>query len=378
MKAIKKSAVLSCAIAVLTTSSVSLAQEQTQEGWYIGGNIGQSRAHVNALKIGNDVTPATFSTSYLGHNTIDSGYKLFAGYQFSDHFSLEGGYFDLGEHQFNFLSAPTGTVPAGLLNANMQVRGINLDVVGQVPFTEKLSAFARVGVNYALTQDTFTGAGTAAELGGKLSDRDTFGKAGVGLQYAFNDAWAMRVEGERYRVSNGITDHNEVDLYSVGLVYRFGAKPAPAPAPVVTPPPAPAPVVAAPPPAPRFEKYTLSSTELFGFDSDALQLPQPKLDEIAEALKGEGAPREIQIVGYTDRLGSPAYNQKLSERRATSVKNYLVSKGVEGSRLQTIGKGEADPVVQCNETKKAALIECLKPNRRVEIDQITVTRQVTP
>jgi OOP family OmpA-OmpF porin len=284
----------------------------------------------------------------------------------------------LGEHQFNFLSAPTGTVPAGLLNANMQVRGINLDVVGQVPFTEKLSAFARVGVNYALTQDTFTGAGTAAELGGKLSDRDTFGKAGVGLQYAFNDAWAMRVEGERYRVSNGITDHNEVDLYSVGLVYRFGAKPAPAPAPVVTPPPAPAPVVAAPPPAPRFEKYTLSSTELFGFDSDALQLPQPKLDEIAEALKGEGAPREIQIVGYTDRLGSPAYNQKLSERRATSVKNYLVSKGVEGSRLQTIGKGEADPVVQCNETKKAALIECLKPNRRVEIDQITVTRQVTP
>lgn len=382
MRTLKKSAILSCAITALTASSFSLAQEslaqeQTQEGWYIGGNVGQSRAHVDAQKIGNDVTPESFSTSYLDHNTIDSGYKLFAGYQFNSYFSLEGGYFDLGEHQFNFWSAPTGTVPAGQLNTNMKVRGINLDAVGYLPFTEKFSAFARVGVNYALTQDTFTGTGPVAGLGGKLSDRDTFGKAGVGLQYAFNDAWAMRLEGERYRVSNGITDHNEIDLYSVGVVYRFGSKPAPAPAPVVTPPP-PAPVVVAPPPAPRFEKYTLSSTELFGFDSDELHLPQPKLDEIAKALKGEGAPRQIQIVGYTDRLGSPAYNQKLSERRATSVKNYLVSRGVEESRLQIVGKGEADPVVQCTETKKAALIECLKPNRRVEIDQVTITRQVTP
>lgn len=377
MRVIKKSAILSCAIATLVTSPFSLAQDQTQEGWYLGGNIGQSRAHVDAQKIGNDVTPESFSTSYLDHNTIDSGYKLFAGYQLNKYISIEGGYFDLGEHQFNFFSAPSGTVPAGILNANMQVRGINLDAVGYLPFTDELSAFARIGVNRALTQDTFTGSGPAIGLEGKLSDRDTFGKAGLGLQYAFNDAWAMRLEGERYRVSNGITDHNEIDLYSVGVVYRFGSKPAPAPAPVVTPPP-PAPVVAPPPPAPRFEKHTLSSTELFGFDSDTLQLPQPKLDQIADALKGEGAPREIEIVGYTDRLGSPEYNQKLSEKRATSVKNYLIGKGVEAGRLQTIGKGEADPVVQCNETKRAALIECLRPNRRVEIDQVTVTKQVSP
>jgi OOP family OmpA-OmpF porin len=372
MKFIKTPALLACAIAVAMTSSFSFADDQTDAGWYIGGNVGQSRAHVDAQKIANDVMGAGYYSTYVNHNTIDGGYKLFGGYQFNDYFSIEGGYFDLGEFQFNSV-----TRPAGMLKNNMQVRGINLDAVGYIPFTEKFSAFARVGVNYALTQDTFTGTGAAAGLAGKLSDRDTLPKAGVGLQYKFSDSLAMRVEAERYRVSNAITDHNEVDLFSVGLVYRFGAKPAPVVAVIAPPPPAPV-VVVTPPPAPRFEKYTLSSTELFGFDSETLHLPQPKLDQIADALKGEGGPSQIEIDGYTDRLGAPAYNQKLSERRATSVKNYLISKGVDANRLEINGKGEADPVVQCTDTKRAALIECLAPNRRVEIDQVKVKRQISP
>lgn len=374
MKFTKTSGILACAIAAALTSSVTLADNEA--GWYIGGNVGQSRARIDEQTVVNDVLAPGYSATLLDDNTIDGEGKLFAGYQFNRYLSLEAGYFDLGESQFNAITSPNG-----LLHTNMEVRGFNIDLVGYVPFTEKFSAFGRLGVTRALTQDTFTGTGAAAALSGKLSTRDNFGKAGVGLQYDFTDSFAMRLEAERYVISNAIYNHNNIDLYSIGVVYRFGAKPAPAPAPIVVTPPPPAPIVVVtppPPPAPRFEKYTLSSTELFGFDSDTLHLPQPKLDEIAAALKTDGAPSQIVIVGYTDRLGAPEYNQKLSERRATSVKNYIASKGIDATRLQVFGKGEADPVVECTEKNKAALIECLKPNRRVEIDQVVVERKVSP
>jgi len=372
MKFLKKSSLLAFAIASTFASSVTLADNEA--GWYIGGNVGQSRAHVNEATVVNNVLAPGYSATLLDENTIDGEGKVFLGYQFNRNFSVEAGYFDLGESQYNAITSPNG-----LLHTDMQVRGFNIDVVGYVPFTDKFSAFGRLGVTRALTQDTFTGTGAAAALAGKISDRDNFGKAGVGLQYDFTDSFAMRLEAERYVISDALYDHNNIDLFSVGVVYRFGAKPAPVPAPVVIAPPPPAPVVVAPPPpAPRFEKYTLSSTELFGFDSETLQMPQPKLDEIAAALKTDGAPTQIVIVGHTDRLGAPEYNQKLSERRANSVKNYIASKGIDPTRLQVVGKGEDEPVVQCTEKNKAALIECLKPNRRVEIDQVVVERKVSP
>ena len=74
------------------------------------------------------------------------------------------------------------------------------------------------------------------------------------------------------------------------------------------------------------------------------------------------------VTGHTDRIGSDAYNQKLSERRANQVKAYLASQGVAESIIEAVGKGESEPVVQCvgNKTTKK-LVSCLQPNRRVEI-----------
>jgi OOP family OmpA-OmpF porin len=144
------------------------------------------------------------------------------------------------------------------------------------------------------------------------------------------------------------------------------------PAVVATAPPAPAPRA----PAPRFERYRLSAKELFAFDRADLMAPQPKLDEIAVALVRNPQITGIMISGYTDRLGSDAYNLKLSQRRADAVKAYLVGKGVAANHLIAIGKGETNPVVQCRETARAALIACLEPNRRVEIEQITIERPI--
>ena len=122
----------------------------------------------------------------------------------------------------------------------------------------------------------------------------------------------------------------------------------------------------------------MSANELFGFDSATLAPSQPKLDDMANLLNADTSVNNVVITGHTDRLGSDKYNQKLSERRAEAVKAYLVSKGVSASRLTAQGKGKSQPVVQCNDKKmkRAELIKCLEPNRRVEIDQVTVERRV--
>jgi OOP family OmpA-OmpF porin len=171
-------------------------------------------------------------------------------------------------------------------------------------------------------------------------------------------------------------------VMSVGLNYHFGGK-TQAPAPYVAAPalvPVPEIVGAAPPPppppAPRFEKSTLSATELFDFDSAELRMPQAKLDEIANALGSSPEINDVVITGYTDRIGSAKYNQKLSEQRALSVKNYLTSKGIDANRLKAQGKGEANPVVVCTDKKRPALIKCLAPNRRAEVENITIERRV--
>jgi OOP family OmpA-OmpF porin len=170
---------------------------------------------------------------------------------------------------------------------------------------------------------------------------------------------------------------------TVGLNYALGAKPVPpAPVPKAAPAPEPAPAPVAPPPppppAPKFEKITMSATELFGFDSAKLGPNQPKLDELATLLANNPSVGNVTITGYTDRLGSDKYNQKLSEQRAYAVKQYLVGKGVAAERLNAVGKGEANPLVACDDKKqkRADLIKCLEPNRRVEVDQVTIELRV--
>ena len=123
------------------------------------------------------------------------------------------------------------------------------------------------------------------------------------------------------------------------------------------------------------ERITLSAKELFDFDSAKLRLPQPRLDEIARALEDNPQVAKVRITGYTDRIGTDSYNRRLSEVRANSVRNYLVGKGVAGDRLVAVGKGKADAVVECHDRNRADLIRCLEPNRRVEIEPITVPKK---
>ena len=132
-----------------------------------------------------------------------------------------------------------------------------------------------------------------------------------------------------------------------------------------------APAVAGP--KPTGEKITVAADALFDFNKAVLRPEgKAKLDELvskAAAIKLE----VILAVGHTDRIGGNAYNQKLSEKRAAAVKEYLVAKGIEANRVYTEGKGETQPVTgdTCKgNAKTKALIDCLQPDRRVDIEVI--------
>jgi OOP family OmpA-OmpF porin len=174
-------------------------------------------------------------------------------------------------------------------------------------------------------------------------------------------------------------------LAFIGACATEPEKPAPKPAPAAPPPAAPKPepraVPAPPPPVAKPEVkpeapkkpavVSLASTELFEFNK-AVLTPEArsKLDaEVVAKLKDMKDVRYIIVNGHADRLGAAQYNQRLSEKRAEAVRAYLVSKGVDQSKVETLGFGKTLPVKACPDQKdRKGLIECLSPNRRVVVE----------
>lgn len=160
------------------------------------------------------------------------------------------------------------------------------------------------------------------------------------------------------------------------LVPRAAPAPVPAPAPTPAPQAAPAPKPAPAPapvakPAPKPATVTLTDT--FASGSATLSpAARANIDkQVIEPMKNMSSVSLIYIEGHTDRLGSQQSNQKLSERRADAVANYLASKGVDRSKIETIGMGKTNPVKSCPDMKdRKKLVECLAPNRRVVV-QVT-------
>ena len=375
MKLARASGTLGLAALAAIVSPFAVADDT---GWYGGVNVGQSRAKIDDARITSNLLGGGLAASSISNDDSDTGYKLFGGYKFNRNFAVEGGYFDLGK--FGFTAT---TTPAGTLNGNIKLKGLNLDAVGILPITERFSAFGRVGVDYAESRDSFSGTGAVNVRNSNPSKREANLKFGGGLQYNFTEALAMRLEAERYRINDAVGNRGDIDLVSVGLVYRFGGKtPAAAPRAMAPEPvaaaPAPEPAVVTPspppvvtPPAPR--KVTFSADSLFDFGkAEVKPAGKQELDKLAADLRGVDFDL-ITVTGHTDRIGSHAYNMALSKRRAEAVKAYLVeSASIPAGKITAIGTDGSDPVTKPGECegKKATkkLIACLQPDRRVEVE----------
>jgi OmpA-OmpF porin, OOP family len=315
----------------------------------------------------------------------DNAFKVFGGYQINRNIALETGYYSLGKSRFT-----TQTSPAGSLSGATKVRGLNFDVVGTLPISDRFAALARVGAHHAWSEERYSGTGAGSGISSSTKHNNTNYKVGVGVQYELSPAMWVRGEMERYRVKDATGRRNNIDVASLSLVFPFGRAAAPrvAAAPVyVAPAPAPMPVAAAPAPAPAPapvvmapvpQRVSFSADTLFGFDKATVR-PEgmTALDTFSNQLNG-ATYQSITVEGHTDRMGSTEYNQALSNQRASSVKDYLVTSGkLDPAKISAVGMSEGSPVTQpgdCSDKlSRAQTITCLQPDRRVEVE-VTGTR----
>jgi OmpA-OmpF porin, OOP family len=344
------------ALAVLSMSllaNAAQAQSEVSEGWYIAPTL-------NVFQPDKDWNP----------DKSKAGFGLKLGIPLSSNFDLQLG---------------GSTARTRQNGASYRQSLIGLDGV-YLFGTPGLGLRPLVLAGFGVERDSSFATGPVG--GTKTSP---YLNAGLGLRYQFSPQWALQGDFRHvrgYMKDAGKTkfgfDNSNNKYLTLALNYAFDAPvaPAPAPEPAPAPAPEPAPAPAAveppppPPPAPKMEKVTLSATELFAFNKANLRMPQPKLDELAAALQANAGISTVVITGYTDRLGSVAYNNRLSKRRAESVKKYLVSKGVAAERIQAMGKGKSQPVKECKERRRSKLIMCLEPNRRIEVEPVSYERTV--
>lgn len=341
MKSSKTSTTLGFAALAIFTAPLTVAADP---GWYFGGNGGSSQTDVDEDRIAADLLDQGFATTFMDDNERDTGFKVFGGYQFNKYFALESGYYDLGD--FGYTSF---TVPQGTLHGVLGARGLNLDAVLSMPFTPKFSAFVRAGAAYSEVEGAFEGTGLVNVVEPNSESKETNYKFGAGVEYMFTRWFGMRLEAERYRIDDSVGNKGDIDLYSAGVLFRFGAPP-----PVAMVPPPPPPVVVAappvvvepPPPTPvQTDRYCSLLNFEFEINQDKVQLEeQEKLAVIGNFLTKYPQTTAV-IEGHTDDVGTNEANQRLSERRANAVVSYLVRNlKVDRSRLTPVGYGETRPI----------------------------------
>jgi OOP family OmpA-OmpF porin len=199
-------------------SSAMAADEMT--GYYVGGNVGQSRTKIDTASFDASVRALGVATSTTSANQNDTGFKLFGGYRFHPNFAVEAGYFNIGKFTTTTVTTGPGATVVGSAQNN---NGFNIDLVAIAPLDAGFSLFGRFCIQTSKT--SLSAAGFAASRTAAISSNETSAgyKAGLGAQYDFTKSVGARAEWERYRVPGGGSGVGkaDVDLFSLGMVVRF-------------------------------------------------------------------------------------------------------------------------------------------------------------
>ncbi len=186
------------ATALHLAAGSAAAQQPTQQP-YVGVSVGRSSFDI-------DTAGATRS------DTSSTGYKLFGGVQFNQHFGLEGSAFSLGK-----ATGAVGIPGVGTATVEGKVRGIALAGTASLPVSDSVALFAKAGLAYVETKATVsTPLGSASE-----DDKSTQPLVGLGARWHFSDTLAARLEWERVRARFVESEKVNTDLISIGLQYRF-------------------------------------------------------------------------------------------------------------------------------------------------------------
>jgi OOP family OmpA-OmpF porin len=342
----------SAALSMLALAVLASAPAQAQNsGWYVGGNGGLTAAKIDDQRIAADLLGGGFATTAIKNDDRTAGFKLFGGYRFGRYFAIEGGYFNLGKFGFT-----ADTLPAGSLIGTARFQGMNFDLVPMLPITDRFFAFGRIGANYAWASDRFSGTGAVNVMDPSASRSTTNYKYGFGLEYDFTEHFGARLEAERYRVDDAVGNRGEIDMLSLGVLYRFSGPSAPAPAPMVAVMASPAWVapettvelqpVVQPVLAPRPDIVFVFEQLHFRFDSSAITEESRVILKRSIAIMHADSATTVRLAGYASAAGSEEYNRKLSERRARAVEDYLIRYGsIAPERLVIIGYGDTRPEV---------------------------------
>lgn len=368
------------------TSGIALAEDDYTNTWYVMPTIG-------AMNADSDLEQS---------DSADVSYGVRLGKVLSEHWDIQ-----LGLTHADADLDPQNRVGALQWNRDGEFKQTLIGVDALYMFSrDKFRPFLLAGLGAARnsidTHNDWTGNNIDE------SNWSWMANVGAGFQYFFTDNWAMQADLRhvwsradapsvpRTEESAGPFVGSETvgnTYLNLGVIYNFGK---PKKVAVVEPVPQeglpdvaayddealpemmdPNEQVVVGPDKPAFEKITLAAEVLFAFDKDALRDEGKRiLDvEVVEKMKAHPEVELVLITGHTDRIGDDKYNQGLSERRATQVKKYIASQGVEESRLKSIGKGEKEPVADCKGVRGKKLVECLQPNRRVVVE-VEVQRAV--
>src|SRR3954468_14826847 len=334
------------ALGLAGIAAVSASALAADEGWYVGAGIGQSREENHHDRITQQLLGSGYTTNSISDDSQDTAWKLIGGRKFNKNFALEASYFNLGEFGFT-----AQTTPPGSLSGRIKLQGVGVDAVGILPMGQKFSAFAKLGLQYAKAEDTFTGTGAVTVTNPSPSKSSAGYKAGLGVQYDFTRSLGLRGEWENYRVNDAVGNNGNINTLMVGLVYTFGAKAESAPRAVAPEPvamavaPVAEPVLVIVPVVAKTEQYCSILDIQFEINQKTVQRESEERINKVGIFMNKYPKTTAVIEGHSDEVGTSAANQALSERRAENVVTYLVDKsGIARSRLKAVGYGEMRPI----------------------------------